>query len=467
LTLDPLVTVCIFTRNRQEFLRSALEAALRQTFTDLEVLVIDNASTDGTAAMVGTFTDPRLTYHRNAFNRMAPASYCLALRKARGRLILLSHDDDVMGPDLVRRQVAAFRENPELLAVTTNVSVIDEQGALLAERRSLENRDRIWPKGAYIHAWNTEHIWLPFPTLMVRRPLVRSLFRPKTWESVGCLADIYAMARLNQHGSIAFLSDPLLAYRQHAQQAQFRYDSVRAPSLLHARLVRMTAKPGLRQYTPMALVLLLKYRLQKTVLGTREPIGTFGRLRQEVQAQFLDHSRQMENALRKLRRNLPTTELEPWLLELARNPWGPQLSICGLLLGSGEPGPCSWDMAADSPYHQWLRLLRTGESLCGASRPKRIAILGSLLNAALIALDATRSGLEVVCFLDSNQLRHRTTLFRIPIRQPQWLKEHWQEVDAVIVSSENGKGDPVIRMLESHLPEGSVLPIHSWKTLLP
>ncbi|NTV73422.1 MAG: glycosyltransferase [Holophaga sp.] len=467
MTRDPLVTVCIFTRNRQPFLRLALEAALRQTFADLEVLVIDNASTDGTAAMVGTFLDPRLVYHRNAFNRMAPASYCLALRKARGRFILLSHDDDVMGPDLVSRQVAAFREIPGLLAVTTNVSVINERGAPLAERRSLETRDRIWPKGAYIHAWNTEHLWLPFPTLMIRRPLVRSLFRPRTWESVGCLADIYTMARLNQHGPIAFLADPLLAYRQHAQQAQFRYDSVTAPTLLHARLVRMTARPGLRHYTPMGLILLLKYRLQRVVLGAREPPGAFLRLRKRVQARFQEHSRRMEGALRNLRRDLPTPETEPWLRELARNTWGPQLAICGLLVGAGEPVSCVWDMTVDSPFHHWLRRLRAGGSLCHALGHKRIAIMGSLLNAALIALDAVRSGMEVVHFLDSNQLRNGGTLFRIPIREPQWLKDHWREVEAVIVSSENGDGGPVIRMLEAHLPEGCGLPIISWKSLLP
>jgi glutaredoxin len=94
-----------------------------------------------------------------------------------------------------------------------------------------------------------------------------------------------------------------------------------------------------------------------------------------------------------------------------------------------------------------------------------VAILGTLLNAFLIAADARRSGVEVVCFLDSNKSRWGKPFCGRKVRTPRWLRRHEAEVDAVILSSEQSRDEALVSMLRAHLPGGSQLPILSWKSL--
>ncbi len=80
--MNPKVTVLIPTFNRARHLRQAIESALRQDYTTLEVIVSDNASTDDTGDVVGQFTaDRRLCYHRNDTNLGMIANWRQAMQE--------------------------------------------------------------------------------------------------------------------------------------------------------------------------------------------------------------------------------------------------------------------------------------------------------------------------------------------------------------------------------------------------
>jgi len=124
----PLVTIGISTYNRAEStLPEALDSALRQTYGALEVIVCDNASTDGTEALLRARRDPRLAFHRHAENIGANANFNACLERARGRFFLLLHDDDVLDETFVERAMTALegRDPGVLLA---GVRLIDAEG---------------------------------------------------------------------------------------------------------------------------------------------------------------------------------------------------------------------------------------------------------------------------------------------------------------------------------------------------
>lgn len=128
-----MVTIGICTFNRlNATLPEALASALAQTSPDVEVLVCDNASEDGTDAFMATQDDPRLRYHRHPENIGANANFNSALAMARGRYFLMLSDDDLVDPDLVAC-VAEALAGEETGVLLTGSRVIDGAGTVVAQ----------------------------------------------------------------------------------------------------------------------------------------------------------------------------------------------------------------------------------------------------------------------------------------------------------------------------------------------
>lgn len=130
----PLVTIAIPTYNRAEgYLRSALESALAQTYRPLEVIVADNCSTDGTTALVQGYCDPRIRYFRHETPLAPNDNFNFCVAAARGRYMLLLHDDDLVDPDFAAACMAAASEAPEVGIVRTGTRIIDSKGTVVRE----------------------------------------------------------------------------------------------------------------------------------------------------------------------------------------------------------------------------------------------------------------------------------------------------------------------------------------------
>lgn len=93
-TLSPLVSVVIPSYNHGRFLGRALQSVLDQTYTNSEVIVIDNHSTDNTDAVMASFADPRITYLKLHNNGIIAASRNAGLRLAKGEWIAFLDSDD-------------------------------------------------------------------------------------------------------------------------------------------------------------------------------------------------------------------------------------------------------------------------------------------------------------------------------------------------------------------------------------
>jgi glycosyltransferase involved in cell wall biosynthesis len=129
----PLVTIAIPTYNRAgSYLPGALKSALEQTYSNLEVIVADNCSTDGTEALVTALRDPRLRYFKQDQNIGANANVNFCVERARGKYLLILHDDDLIDRDFVEVCVeAAEEEAVEAGLVRTGMRVIDSTGNVL------------------------------------------------------------------------------------------------------------------------------------------------------------------------------------------------------------------------------------------------------------------------------------------------------------------------------------------------
>jgi glycosyltransferase involved in cell wall biosynthesis len=133
----PLVSIVIPTYNYAQFVGRALNSLLSQTFSDIELIVIDDASTDDTPKVLEAYRgDTRVRLVRHDSNQGHIRTYNEGLVMARGEYVgLLSADDVCLRPDAVARQVAVFESDPRVGMVYSAQAWVDESDRLLQVNR--------------------------------------------------------------------------------------------------------------------------------------------------------------------------------------------------------------------------------------------------------------------------------------------------------------------------------------------
>lgn len=126
----PLVSVFLTSYNHAKYLREAIDSVLAQTFTDFELIIWDDASTDNSWEIIQSYTDPRIkAYKSQATQRVVPHfKYSFDTGIISGKYIALHHSDDVWESEKLSRQLEAFKNNPQVGVVFTAVKVVDENG---------------------------------------------------------------------------------------------------------------------------------------------------------------------------------------------------------------------------------------------------------------------------------------------------------------------------------------------------
>lgn len=218
------VSVIIPTYNYGTFIREAIESVQRQTLEDIEIIVVDDGSTDDTPAVLASISDPRLRVWR-APNGGRSVARNIGLEMARGDFIAFLDADDRWRPRKLERQVAMMEREPSLAAVFTDFVRFDDsqiypkpQFAFYPELNVVPSREagsgkaRIITGDAFATLLSFNHFPAWLQTLMLRRELVRDIQFP---EDVGLSQDMYFMLRVYQQGLAGFISEPLVEVRRH------------------------------------------------------------------------------------------------------------------------------------------------------------------------------------------------------------------------------------------------------------
>jgi glycosyltransferase involved in cell wall biosynthesis len=131
----PRITVVMTVFNGERFLSRAIESVLRQTYTDFEFLIVDDASTDKTNEIARLYNDPRIAILHNETNRGPGYSRNMAIRKAAGEYIAVLDSDDEALPMRLARQIEFLDANPEVALYGSAHEIIDENGKTLGIQR--------------------------------------------------------------------------------------------------------------------------------------------------------------------------------------------------------------------------------------------------------------------------------------------------------------------------------------------
>jgi len=126
----PRLTVGLPVYNGENYLEKSIEALLSQSYSDFELVISDNASTDGTADICRRFEkeDSRIRYIRQPRNIGASPNHNFLIHEARGELFKAASHDDLYHPDLLKLCVAALDEDPDAVLAHSWSAVINSAG---------------------------------------------------------------------------------------------------------------------------------------------------------------------------------------------------------------------------------------------------------------------------------------------------------------------------------------------------
>jgi glycosyltransferase involved in cell wall biosynthesis len=208
MTRAPTVSVLMAVYNTERYLAQAVESILGQTFTDFELVIIDDGSTDRSLKILERYAarDDRIRLISRE-NRGIPKTRNELLKNARGKFIAVMDSDDVAMSDRIARQVEFLSQHPDVLCVGGAYDWIDEAGRVLINRiEPIDNNEiqqRLLQGVTCIH----------HPTaVMYRLPVLQVNGYD---ESLPQAEDLDLFLKLGEIGNLANLSETVLQYRQH------------------------------------------------------------------------------------------------------------------------------------------------------------------------------------------------------------------------------------------------------------
>jgi glycosyltransferase involved in cell wall biosynthesis len=207
----PTVSMCLPVFNGENYVAEAIESMLAQTYTDFELVITDNASTDRTEEICRKFADAdgRIRYHRNERNVGGARNQAIAADLSRGKYVRFSAHDDKVAPTHLEECVAVLEQRPDVVIAFTSTVVLDEVGAVVSEYHSTRGTaatpaERFRELIFRDHNCDAVYGVIRGDVLRAVRPLENFIDADKVW-----------LARLSFRGPFVSIDRPLFYKRFH------------------------------------------------------------------------------------------------------------------------------------------------------------------------------------------------------------------------------------------------------------
>jgi len=228
---EPLVSIGIPVYNGENFLAEALDSALSQEYGNLEIVICDNASTDGTADICRAYAsaDTRVRYFRSAVNLGAVRNFGQTVLRSTGEYFTwLAHDDLLIGNYGVRRLVSFMQQNPDVVLCGSGINAIDYIDPTVVTPKYFAeiHPDRDWLQSRLeFFSWPQSECYFVVYGLYRRVDLARISFTPRIYRGQEAVLDMEfaILLRLLRYGRIVAIPEILRAIRLHAQAGSVIY----------------------------------------------------------------------------------------------------------------------------------------------------------------------------------------------------------------------------------------------------
>jgi glycosyltransferase involved in cell wall biosynthesis len=214
----PLVSIVMPVYNAGSFLRQTLESIFKQSFSDFELIVCDDASTDNSLDIIQQYNDPRVSIIRSPQNQGQAHQLNTGIAAATGEFIAIMHADDICMPERLEKQIHFLKQH-------TNIGLVGCNTGLLGDwQQYYPDSKGIWtyPADYHMARWS----------VLFGVPVLHSavMFRRTEWQELNLLYDQEMVpaedydiwSKAIRHINIANIQETLMLYRLHDQQISVR-----------------------------------------------------------------------------------------------------------------------------------------------------------------------------------------------------------------------------------------------------
>tara|TARA_R110002096_G_scaffold101316_6_gene224019 strand:- start:2183 stop:3031 length:849 start_codon:yes stop_codon:yes gene_type:complete len=202
----PVVSIILPVYNAAPYLGEAIDSIRVQSFDDWELIAIDDASADNSAAILDGYAtaDSRIRVFRNETNLGVGGTLDRAILRSRGQFIARMDADDVCTPDRLAVQLTYLRQNPDVIAVGGQIREMQENGETIRIKSFPTDPDEVY-------AMMFLCVPIQHPALMVNRAALPDGFNWYEGWSVG--EDTNLFFKLTQFGALSNVPELILSYR--------------------------------------------------------------------------------------------------------------------------------------------------------------------------------------------------------------------------------------------------------------
>ncbi|MDN3584405.1 glycosyltransferase family 2 protein [Mucilaginibacter flavus] len=227
---NPLVTVIMPVYNCEKHIADAIESILSQTYANLELIIIDDCSTDHTRQLIGKYTDDRIVFIKKEKNTGLVSSLNLGIKISKGGFLARMDGDDISHQTRLSKQVRLLTSNPDIVLCGTWYQL---SGSNEIIKNPVEHED--------IKISLLDHCVLGHPSVMFRKDFLTA--NELTYDDSFYPAEDYELwTRISAIGKIANIPEVLLWYRTHENQVSNKEQSIQLTKSYQCK-VRMMCYP--------------------------------------------------------------------------------------------------------------------------------------------------------------------------------------------------------------------------------
>jgi glycosyltransferase involved in cell wall biosynthesis len=215
---EPLVSIIITSYNRGNFIDKAIQSALSQDYSNIEIIVSDNCSTDNTPSVLVKYKeDKRVKYHVNDTNIGMLPNFKIATERTGGKYITyLSSDDYFCNDKFISLAVDLINKHLDIVLVAAKNATLFEDLKEVVEDATAEVFQHEFMKGSRLFQQFPKWFAPGWGAVLMDR---EKLIETKIFESKAQSIDYEANLKLMLQGNVAFIKQPSYVWRKHSSQA--------------------------------------------------------------------------------------------------------------------------------------------------------------------------------------------------------------------------------------------------------